>query len=327
MKKHDIFAFWSKKNAKEKAQAVMKTILWIGAFVLLLFSIFGAELFGEGSAFATVFHGDDSGFDLLGQWIDQQIPIILRSIIYIIMAIVVSQIVSFILTRLLLVSKRGMTAVKLLQSFIKYLTAVIIIIMVLLVFGVDPTALFASVGILGLVIGLSAQSLISDIINGLFIVFENEFQVNDYIIIDGFRGQVASIGIRTTQLIDAGGNLKVVNNSEIKTIVNLSASPSTAVVDISVHYADFAKADNIFKEHIHEIQEHLPKFLEAPQYVGPVELADSGINVRFVGKVDESYRFQAERDLRTELVSFMEKYKLEIPYPRLVIVNLPETNR
>lgn len=326
MKKKNIFAFWSKKNAKEKANAILKMFLWIGAILLLAFSIFGAELFGEGSAFATVFHGDDSGFDLLGQWIDQQIPIILRSIVYIIMAIVVSNLVSFILTRLLLVSKRGVTAVKLLQSFIKYLTAIIIMIMVLLVFGVDPTALFASVGILGLIIGLSAQSLISDIINGLFIVFENEFQVNDYIIIDGFRGQVASIGIRTTQLIDGGGNVKVVNNSEIKTIVNLSASPSAAVVDIGVSHAEFVKANRIFKEHINEIQERLPKFIEAPQYLGPVEFTDSGINVRFFGKVDESYRFQAERDLRAELVSFMDTYKLEIPYPRLVTVNPPETN-
>lgn len=327
MKKNNLFAFWSKRNAKQKAKMILKTILWVGAILLLAFSLFGAELFGEDSAFATVFHGDDSGFTLIGQWINQQIPVLLRSIVYIILAIFISNLLSFILTRLLMASKRGMTAIKLLQSFIKYLTAIIILIMVLLVFGVNPTALFASVGILGLVIGLSSQSLISDIINGLFIVFENEFQVNDYIIIDGFRGKVASIGIRTTQLVDGGGNIKVVNNSEIKTIVNLSASPSVAVVDIGVSHAEFVKANSIFKEHITEIQEHLPNFIEAPRYVGPVDFTDSGINVRFIGKVDESYRFQAERDLRTELITFMEIYKLEIPYPRLVTVDFPQTNR
>ncbi len=151
----------------------------MAAVLIVVFALFGSELFGVDSAFAGVFNSEEGGFELIGQWINKQIPIILKSIVYIIIALMVLQVVSFILGKLLLVSKKGITAVKLIQNFLKYLTAIVIIIMVLLIFGVNPTTLFASVGILGLVIGLSAQSLISDIISGLFIVFENEYQVGD----------------------------------------------------------------------------------------------------------------------------------------------------
>ncbi len=148
--------------------------------------------------------------------------------------------------------------------------------------------------------------------------------IHDYIIIDGFRGQVTSIGIRTTQLVDAGGNVKVVNNSEIKTIVNLSSSPSVAIVEVWVDYDDFLQADKIFKDHFFEVGTRLPKFIQPPEYIGPTEFIDSGITVKFVGKVDESYRFQGERDLRREVIAFMIQYQIEIPYPRLELVNPAE---
>ena len=83
-------------------------------------------------------------------------------------------------------------------------------------------------GVLALIIGLGSQSLVADILAGIFIVFEGEFQVGDIVIIDGWRGEVKEIGIRTTKLVDVGGNIKIVNNSEIKTIINQTQELSLA---------------------------------------------------------------------------------------------------
>ena len=87
-----------------------------------------------------------------------------------------------------------------------------------------------------MIIGLGSQSLVADILAGIFIVFEGEFQVGDIVIIDGWRGEVTEIGMRTTKLIDAGYNIKIVNNSEIKTIINQTQELSLAKAYVSVSY-------------------------------------------------------------------------------------------
>ena len=105
------------------------------------------------------------------------------SLVIIIMTLAVSKILRFLLNKLFSLSQRGRTTVKLLDSFIRYFAAILIVLLVLSAFGVSTITLLASVGILGLIIGLSAQSLISDIISGLFIVFEGDYEVGDYILL------------------------------------------------------------------------------------------------------------------------------------------------
>lgn len=314
-------------SKNERLKFYLKSIAWIIALVILVLALFGRDIFGDNALLNDIYISDDSGFSLIGSWIDNQSPVIFQTIVYAIVVFVASKLLRLVISLFLSVSASGETAAKLITSFIDYIAAIIVIFLILLAFGIDSMTLFASVGILGLVVGLSAQSLISDMISGLFIVFEKSYKVGDFIIIDSFRGQVRSIGLRTTQLMDVSGHMKIVNNSEIKTVVNLSASKSLAVVEVSVHYDDFLRADKIFKEHMDELKTDLPKFYEGPTYIGPVEFANSGINIKFTGKVNEDYRFQAERDLRTVLKAFMDKYEIEIPYPRLVVVDKESMNR
>src|SRR5690554_1128748 len=159
---------WKERSTKEKSKLILTILLWLIAATLVVL-------------YFTVFSSESGGYDSILVWIDNQAPVVFKSIIYIIIAIGISMIIRFALSKLLLLGKRGKTTVNLIDSFVKYFTAIIIIIMVLIIFGVDPLALFASIGILGLIVGLSAQSLISDIISGLFIVFEGEYEIGDYI--------------------------------------------------------------------------------------------------------------------------------------------------
>ena len=83
---------------------------------------------------------------------------------------------------------------------------------------------------------LGAQSLIADIIAGLFTIFEGEYQVGDIVVIDGWRGTVEEIGIRSTRVVDSGGNTKIINNSEITTVINQTQHLSVVSTTISIEY-------------------------------------------------------------------------------------------
>ena len=134
-----------------------------------------------------------------------------------------------------LLGTRGETIGHLLLSIVKYGGSITALFYCLYLFGVDSPNLLASAGILSLVIGLGAQSLIKDIIAGIFIVFEGEFRVGDIVTINGFRGTVTDIGLRTTK-ISGGGNVKIFNNSEISGVLNMTKETSVAAATIGLEY-------------------------------------------------------------------------------------------
>lgn len=217
-------------------------------------------------------------------------------------------------------SDRTKTVVSLLDGFVKYGCAIAIIIYVLKACGVNTEALIASIGILALIVGLGAQSLIADIIAGMFIIFENEFNTGEIISIDGFRGEVIEIGIRTTKLLDAAGNIKIMNHSDIKNIVNLSREPSLAVVDVDFPYdVPIEFIENLFKEKFEELKDKIPGIITGPFYKGVSEYKDSNVTVKIVATCNEVDRFQVQRDLLREYRAIITAEGIDIAYPHVVI--------
>ncbi len=126
------------------------------------------------------------------------------------------------------------TIINLINSLLKWVVIIATILFILSYWGVDTKVLLASVGIIALVVGLGAQSLISDILAGIFIVLEGKYVVGDIVVIDNWRGEIISIGIRTTELKDICGNIKIINNSEIRSVVNQTKLKSLAQCTINV---------------------------------------------------------------------------------------------
>lgn len=217
-------------------------------------------------------------------------------------------------------SDRTKTVVSLLDGFVKYGGAIAVIIYLLKACGVNTEALIASIGILALIVGLGAQSLIADIIAGMFIIFENEFNTGEIISIDGFRGEVIEIGIRTTKLLDAAGNIKIMNHSDIKNVVNLSREPSLAVVDVDFPYdVPIEYVEKLFDEKFAELKEKIPGIIEGPFYKGVTEYKDSNVTVKIVATCLEVDRFQVQRDLLREYRAIITAEGIDISYPRVVI--------
>ena len=213
----------------------------------------------------------------------------------------------------------------LLNSGLSYLTAIIGCFWCLATLGVNLTAILAGVGVLALIVGFGAQSLVEDLVTGVFLVFEDAFNVGDIIEADGFRGTVESIGVRVTCLRDLGGNIKIVNNSDLRNILNRSSRASWATTTVSVAYGTKIKElEPKLAAFMPEIRRRYPDiFLEDPRYSGVQELADSGVVLKFGGTVDEKNIYAAPRILNRELLVFFEENGVQIPFPQ-VVVHRPE---
>lgn len=246
--------------------------------------------------------------------------IALNSLINILLILSVAKILRMLFRLRSKKSDRTKTVVSLLDGFVKYGAAIAVIIYVLKACGVNTEALIASIGILALIVGLGAQSLIADIIAGMFIIFENEFNTGEIISIDGFRGEVIEIGIRTTKLLDAAGNIKIMNHSDIKNIVNLSREPSLAVVDVDFPYdVPIEFIEKLFDEKFAGLKEKIPGIITGPFYKGVTEYKDSNVTVKIVATCLESDRFQVQRDLLREYRAIITAEGIDISYPHVVI--------
>lgn len=207
----------------------------------------------------------------------------------------------------------------LLSSFVKYLAAVIVIFAVLGALGVDGVTLLASAGIISIIVGLGVQPLIEDVIAGIFIVFEKLFDVGDIIVIDDFRGTVTEIGIRTTQLVDTGGNVKVINNSDIRTLINMTNNLSVAVSAVQIEYsADIRVVEAVIKSEIKDLNSTIPNCIGDVIYLGVSELGESGVELKFIAKCKEENRFQVGRDLNRAIKIMFDKHNINIPFKQVV---------
>ena len=218
-------------------------------------------------------------------------------------------------------SLRSQTIASLAAGAFHYLIVIIGAVWGLAILGVNTMAVLAGVGIIGLILGFGAQSLIEDIITGAFIIFEGQYVIGDIIILDDFRGVVRNIGVRTTTIEDAGGNLKVVNNSDIRNFQNRSRNSSVAICDVSVAYdTDLKKLDQVLAEGLSRMYEaHRDLYQTTPRFQGVTALADSGVNLRITADVREEEVFIAQRQLNRDVWALFTEKGIEIPFPQVVV--------
>ncbi len=307
------------KLLKRKPSAVISTIIIAVVMAgFLVFGIFAKNIFGEENAFSSLFK------DNLGKIVDifnkDTLDALISSLVYVVIMSAVYKVIKWLLRLSLSRTKRGKTIVNLLASFIKYAVAIVTAGLVLAAFGVDTVTLLASAGILAFVIGLGAQSLIEDIIAGLFIVFEGEYQVGDIVTIEDFRGAVVNVGIRTTTLQDDLGNVKIISNSAIKGIINMSLNLSVVLCRVRIGYGEnLERTEKIISEKLPAIKGRVQGLEEGPFYRGVSELGDKGVTLLFIAKCKEEDRFQVERGLNREIKMLFDAHGIVIPYPNFVI--------
>lgn len=239
--------------------------------------------------------------------------------ILILLLFICESIISFVLELLKPRLNRSRTMISLAKNILRYAVILIAICVILSMFSVDIGTILAGLGIIALIIGFGAESLIADVVTGLFILIDNQYNVGDIIEINGFRGTVTDVSVRTTVLTDVGGNVKIINNSDMKNILNRSDNTSRSVADFPIPYeTDLEALEQKLPELLQSIYAAHPDVMKSvPQYLGVDALGDSAVTLKFVVEVAESDIYTGARVLNHDLFLGMRKLGIEVPFPQL----------
>jgi moderate conductance mechanosensitive channel len=215
--------------------------------------------------------------------------------------------------------KRSMTLEAILKSILRYAVYFFGIVgLFSQIFGAI-TLTFAGIG--GVAIGFGAQNLVKDIINGFFILFEDQYAVGDYINIEDKGGIVESIELRVTKIRDFNGDLHIIPNGLITRVTNHSRGNARVLVEVDIAYEeDVDKAIEVLSGVCEAFSAREENMVEGPMVAGVTALKDSGLTIRVVGKAKPMTHWECEMTLRKEIKKALTSEQIEIPYPKRVIV-------
>lgn len=270
--------------------------------------------------------------ETLNNWIENSFNMILRIVIILITINLIIKIGNKIINKFVdkqvksklsfsLDPQKAITIGEVLKSVLKYTVYLVgVALMFYDVFAKIPVAL-ASAG--GFAIGLGAQSLVKDLINGFFLLFEDQYGVGDHVTISNFTGIVESMGIRTTVLRDFTGDLHLIPNGSILEVTNHSRGDIRFIVDVDIAYEEnIDQATNVIKTVNESFEEkHKDKLRGNIEVLGVISLNPSGITIRVIGRAQPLSQWEMERELRKEIKEALNKSGIEIPYPKTFIVN------
>jgi small conductance mechanosensitive channel len=176
--------------------------------------------------------------------------------------------------------------------------------------GVSPGAIIAGAGILGAGVGFGAQSLVKDLISGLFIVFEDQYGVGDSVDLGQAEGVVESVGLRVTQVRDLEGTLWFVRNGEIMRVGNQSQGWARAVIDVAIEYqTDISLAQDALTKAARSID---GKALAEPEIWGINALSGDQVVLRLVQKTKPEDKDEVARKLRHAVKVEFDKANIKL---------------
>lgn len=218
--------------------------------------------------------------------------------------------------------KRKKTLLILINNIIKYFLMTVCVLTILNIYGVDTTALITSLGLLGLGASLALQDTLKDLLAGFFIIFENQYDIGDIIEINNFKGEVISLGLKTTKIRAYTGEVSIVANRNIAEVINYSSSNSLAIVDFDVSYdADLNKVEEILNALCKKLTKELKNIKGEVQLLGIENLGSSGITYRITAETKPMQHVATQRKIRKAIKEELGKQGIEIPYTQVVIHN------
>ena len=218
--------------------------------------------------------------------------------------------------------KRLHTLSKLFKSIATYVIYFIAIITCLDMVGFSVTTILAGAGVLSLAVAFGAQSIVEDLMSGIFIVLENQYSVGEYVQIDGIQGIVREIGMKTTKIQTYDGQLMIIKNGSIGTVINYSRSAQRGYVEVGIAYEEnIQNAINVIEQACAVITaQYKAELDETPNVQGVTELADSSVVIRTTFTAWNWQQLVIERALRQAIKEELDKAGVEISYPKVQLV-------
>ncbi len=281
-------------------------------------------------------------FDLLNEWmVDKGLDIVIAVLVGILIYYIGKRLISRITKSLVKsarhrewhkkdIEKRQKTLVHLFATIWRLVIIFSVLYAVLRALLGDTISntfapLFASAGIIGVAVGIGAQSLIKDFLSGIFIISENQYRVGDVVDIEGFSGTVERIGARSTVIRDVDGNVHYFPNGMVQHVVNKTMGYSMARFSLSIHPStDIDTVTDI----IDEVGEKLAteeawkrKIIEQPAFVSIGDFNAAAVELVIAGKTQPSDQWSVIAEMRRRLLEKFEKQNIKMAAPSVVQQN------
>ncbi len=226
--------------------------------------------------------------------------------------------------------QRAFTVSNLLMSATRYVVWTMALITILAEIGLDIGPLLAGAGIAGLAIGFGAQTLVKDVISGIFLLFDDIIHVGDLVTFGSTTGTVEGISLRLIKVRKFDGELVMIPAGELRTFGNKSVGFARVVVPVGVSYEqdldDILEALREIAAEWAAIPENKEVMLEeAPTVQAVTDLGESSVTARIIVQVIPGEQFPAERDLRAAIKRRFDERGIEIPFPRRTVYMRQET--
>jgi len=221
------------------------------------------------------------------------------------------------------VKKRSKTINNVIRGTLGFVIGAVVLFTVLAEVGVNIGPALASLGILGLAVSFGAQSLIKDLINGMFILIENQYGVGDVVKVSGIAGLVEEVNLRRTVLRDLDGIVHYIPNSEIAIASNFTKEFSRVNMNISVGYGeDLDRVITVINQVCTAMvaeKEWKDKIIKTPQVLRVDKLGDSGIEIKILGDTKPIAQWEVMGELRKRIKQTFDKENIEIPWPHMKV--------
>lgn len=212
--------------------------------------------------------------------------------------------------------KRKVTIIVLINNIIKYIIAIIVIMSILNVYGVNTTSIIASLGVVGVIVGLAFQDIVKDFLAGIFIIFDNQYVVGDFVKINNFEGEVISIGLKTTKIKGFNGDVKILSNSCFNEVINYNLANDTVFLYLPVSYnVDIEKLEDVLEK----LRNDIKKIDGVVNYtlLGIDSFDDSCIKYVVSVECKAMNRYNVKRKCLRLVKYAFDKNKIEIPFNQL----------
>ncbi len=198
---------------------------------------------------------------------------------------------------------KGETILRLFYNLLEYVAVFTTLFVCFRNFGIDTSALLTTMGLLSLAVSIGARDLVADVIAGITIVFEGDYQVGDIVEIDGYRGRVQEIGVRSTKIMGMGDNIKIVNNRDVRNVINTTRFNSWYAMNLNISSSfDINKLEEILDKELPEIRKRLKKVISGPVYKGVESIGKDSFKITILTECrEEDFRWvqrQVNREIR-----------------------------
>ena len=208
---------------------------------------------------------------------------------------------------------KGETICRLAFNLVEYVAVLLLLFYGFEFLGVDVRALLAPLALVSLALSLGSRQLVEDILAGVTIVFEGEYQVGDVVDVGGYRGKVLEVGVRTTKLLGKGDNIKIISNRDVRNVLNMSRMNSWVDMEFTVpNTVPLQKIEEIMERELPRIGQSIPDIISGPVYKGIVSMGANKVTIAVTCECKEEDSFLVQRELYARFHEMFERESLPL---------------